>query len=242
MNWKILGFGLLLLPLLIGMGIWQWQRAVEKEAYLSRFNELLQAPAGDWQTLQAQPLQYQRIQLTGFYLSGNDWLVDNQVNQGQFGYRVYTPFCHSQNCILVDRGWVKGDLNRAILPVLNKPEGTLTILGRLDKLSKNPVIGDSGPLSIPPYRVQQLTIDSVRKFLRATPPESAADRHTDDAPMNISLSSWVVRLNDGQPGHFIVTWKPVVIGPAKHYGYAFQWFAMAVALIILMLYLKIKQR
>ena len=48
------------------------------------------------------------------------------------------------------------------------------------------------------------------------------------------LPDRIVRLSgEGQPGAYRADWEPDLMGPQTHYGYATQWFALAVALTIL---------
>ena len=53
----------------------------------------------------------------------------------------------------------------------------------------------------------------------------------------IPLVRGVVVADQGQNGSLIYNWQPVANGPEKHYGYAFQWFAMLFAVIFLFIYL-----
>jgi surfeit locus 1 family protein len=225
------------------MGFWQLQRAAEKEAALSLFDQQLLLPPAGWESFESNPQQYQLLKLTGNYAANSDWLLDNQIYQGQFGYRVFTPFCSDRNCILVDRGWTKGDLDRRILPNVGEQVGTVTISGRLDKLSQNSAIGKDEPLTVAPFRVQQINFDTVSIHLLKYDREhtNISDNPAYSLPAK-KLYPWIMRLESEQPGHFIVSWKPVVTGPEKHYGYAFQWFAMAIALIILLLVTTFKKR
>jgi cytochrome oxidase assembly protein ShyY1 len=50
----------------------------------------------------------------------------------------------------------------------------------------------------------------------------------------VSVSPLVLRL-DGrdQPGAYRADWAPDYMGPQTHYGYATQWFSLALALVIL---------
>ena len=236
-------FGILFLPLLIGMGIWQLQRAAEKENALTQFNEQLQKAPVDWEGLDLNPQRFQQLQLTGSYAIKGDWLLDNQVHIGQFGYRVFTPFCRMNNCILVDRGWTKGDLDRRVLPDIPEPEGIVTIIGRLDKSTQNPVSGKDEPQNISPFRVQQINLGSVREYLELQRKEHPNSLQNPATPTtSATLYPWILRLEREQPGHFTVAWQPVVTGPEKHYGYAFQWFAMAIVLIILLFMTALKNR
>ena len=58
-----------------------------------------------------------------------------------------------------------------------------------------------------------------------------ADRARQHEP---ELAGLLVRLSDPQqPGAYRADWEPDMMGPQTHYGYAFQWFSLAVALVIL---------
>ncbi|OZG73276.1 hypothetical protein BTA51_12430 [Hahella sp. CCB-MM4] len=218
---------------MLGLGIWQLQRADEKRAALDLFHEQMDQPAQNWNAFSQKPSAYVKVFAKGHYLD-QDWLLDNQIENGQFGYRIYTPFCFmklqestagrlSQNpCLLVDRGWVAGDLDRKILPILQRPEESLEIAGRTDRLTSTIVLGDNEPLAESPYRVQQVQLEQITTMT------------------GVSLSPWIIHLMPGQPGVYQQTWQPVVMGPEKHVGYAVQWFAMATVLAGLVLWRQFK--
>lgn len=229
------------------MGIWQLGRAQEKELALTLHAQQLAQPVGGWSTLTPKANRYHMVQLKGQYLSGNHWLLDNQIHKGRFGYTVYTPFCGESRCILVDRGWIKGDLDRNQLPVIDHVAGTVILAGRIDKISLNPAIGENEPLVSSPYRVQQIDLKLVSdklagsRALLGTVDSVGSLANTGQQRTGVGiLSPWILRLNDQQPGKYEAHWQPVVIGPEKHYGYAVQWFAMAAALLTLMFYIQIK--
>ena len=51
---------------------------------------------------------------------------------------------------------------------------------------------------------------------------------------NLPVAPLVLLLDPDQPGCHVCVWAPVQgIGPDKHRGYAVQWFALAVALVVL---------
>ncbi len=220
---KLLLLGICLLPLLVGMGIWQLQRAEHKQQALDAVAETLRSQPLEWEQLNAGADRYRKAQLEGSYLQNADWLVDNQTFRGRFGYRVVTPFCLGQRCMLVDRGWIAGNLNRDILPEINTPEGLLRLSGSLDLPMQNPLDIGNEPVNTSPFRVQELITEEI------------AQKH------QIALSPWIMRLDQDQAGHYQVVWQPVVVGPEKHWGYAVQWFAMAVTLVILLVYVYRRQ-
>ncbi|MGH8224509.1 MAG: SURF1 family cytochrome oxidase biogenesis protein, partial [Woeseiaceae bacterium] len=48
------------------------------------------------------------------------------------------------------------------------------------------------------------------------------------AALGAELRSFVLLLDAAEPSGFLRDWQPREAGPMRHYGYAFQWFAMAV--------------
>ena len=67
--------------------------------------------------------------------------------------------------------------------------------------------------------------------------ESTSGANTDDANLDVSRdesSEDEESALSNRAEFYIANWEPVAsIGPARHYGYAFQWYAMAFALTIL---------
>ena len=77
--------------LMINLGLWQLNRAQEKE-------ELLILLANDNITsikqsnqIKALP-QYANVELTGRFLNAPQLLLDNQIDNQTVGYHVFTPF------------------------------------------------------------------------------------------------------------------------------------------------------
>jgi cytochrome oxidase assembly protein ShyY1 len=47
-----------------------------------------------------------------------------------------------------------------------------------------------------------------------------------------ALAAHYLKLDDSSPGAFETGWQPVTMSAQKHIGYAVQWFALALALVI----------
>lgn len=221
---------LLLLALLLSLGFWQLDRAAQKRmllnAYTARPNaapvQLTAdfAPGPDW--------RYRRVQVQGVYDPAHQFLLDNRVYQGRAGYQVLTPLrlAHSDAVVLVNRGWVPQGATRADLPALPLPSDTL--------------VGIEGLIDFPPDNVFTLGEGEDRdpgwpKVLQRVRLELQAEQlHARVLPM-------VLLLAPEQPGGFVRAWTPVVIGPERHLGYAVQWFALALALVILYMLANLKR-
>ena len=51
----------------------------------------------------------------------------------------------------------------------------------------------------------------------------------------------VIQLSAGSPGAFEPIWKPTIFKAARHYGYAVQWFGLALVLLISYIYFGIQR-
>ncbi|MDX1816534.1 MAG: SURF1 family protein [Marinobacter sp.] len=214
-DWRLLLFSGLLLPLLIGLGIWQLDRAGQKEALLARWQR--QAETQPWAALMASsPASEQPVRVTGHYGS-HSWLLDNRTRDGRPGYEVITVFMPVEGPkVLVNRGWVPAPERRSQLPAIQTPHGLVTLSGRLSGYPVPPVLGaESEGGDQWPRRVQALPEDRASEV--AGP-----------------LAGMIIRLDDQpQPGAYRADWAPDLMGPGTHYGYAAQWFTMAFVLVVL---------
>ncbi|MBW4935096.1 SURF1 family protein [Marinobacter sp. F4206] len=214
-DWRLMLFTGLFLPLLIGLGLWQLDRAGQKQQMLDQWQQ--DALDLEWTELVRQGLDSGRpVALTGRY-GERSWLLDNRTRDGIPGYEVLTVFHPLQGpAVVVNRGWVQAPRTRAQLPVVVTPDGVLELTGRLSDYPEPPVLVDQAASPEGwPRRVQSLP----GAIARAEFPE---------------LPGAIVRLaGSDQPGAFRADWAPDLMGPQTHYGYATQWFALAVVLSIL---------
>ena len=207
-------FSGLFLPVLIGLGLWQLDRAGQKQALLDHWQQAQEQGWGELARLATQAGQ--PVTLTGRYRP-QTWLLDNRTRDGVPGYEVLTAFQPINGPpAIVNRGWVPAPRTRTALPELVTPTGLVTLSGRLSDYPEPPVLADNDPQGGSwPRRVQALSLAEARTVLPAVP-------------------EWTVRLADeAQPGAYRADWAPDLMGPQTHYGYASQWFALALALTIL---------
>lgn len=214
-DWRLLVFSGVFLPLLVSLGVWQLNRAEEKQVLLEQWQQEAENLA--WQDMVSGDLTSGRpVTLTGMYGSRN-WLLDNRTREGAPGYEVLTEFRPLEGPpVVINRGWVQALRTRAELPDIATPEGIFTLEGRISDYPVPPVLVDQPAAEDQwPRRVQSLSEQAARLEIPELP-----DR--------------IVRLSgEGQPGAYRADWEPDLMGPQTHYGYATQWFALAVALTIL---------
>lgn len=214
-DWRLLVFAGVFLPLLTSLGLWQLGRAEQKEQMLTRWHQL--ASREDWGLLSAAPLAVGHpVELDGQF-ADYSWLLDNRTRDGVAGYEVLTLFRPDNGPpVVINRGWVRAPARRDILPVVPTPVGRVHFSGRVSDYPEPPVLNAAGQRQEDwPRRVQSLSVEEVRALSPA-------------------VAGQVIRMSGAdQPGAFRADWAPDRMGPQTHYGYALQWFSLAVALIVL---------
>jgi cytochrome oxidase assembly protein ShyY1 len=214
-DWRLLVFTGLFLPLLISLGFWQLERAGEKQVMLKQWE--MQTGNLDWPAQVDAGLEAgQPVTLSGQY-DANTWLLDNRTRDGAAGYEVLTLFRPDQGKpLVVNRGWVLAPRTRDELPAITTPPERVVISGRLSGYPEPPVLMENPAQRTDwPRRVQSL-------------------KQSDVGALGLTGAPMVLRL-DGpdQPGAYRADWAPDYMGPQTHYGYATQWFSLALALVIL---------
>jgi surfeit locus 1 family protein len=210
---------LALLPLMIGLGLWQLDRAAQKQRLQAEYDRRQSEPAVRlFSVLEpAELLRFRRVVARGRYEPERQILIDNRVHQGQAGYHVLTPLRlgDGQVRVLVNRGWVPVGRDRAVLPVIKVPEGIVEVEGlAVVPQPKGFHLGGAKPPGEGWQPVwQYLDLDVYR--------ESVA----------FPLQPVVILLDpDSTSGGFVRQWARLDAGIATHQGYAFQWFTLAVTL------------
>ncbi|MGI9288471.1 MAG: SURF1 family protein [Pseudomonadales bacterium] len=220
-DWKSSVLVLLLLPLLVGLGFWQLQREQEKLQILARFQARLAETPAAIESLAAQDdLGWRRVKLSGRFDTERIYLLDNQIRQGRVGFDVLQPFAVSGGHMLVwiNRGWMAGNRLRSELPVVHTPTGQMEVNGYIyipsGKAFSLEDVG-SAASQVWPRVIQNV---SVAEFAAGANAEQ--------------VFAHVVRLSDNSPAALRADWPTISVQPAKHRGYAVQWFAMAAALLL----------
>ena len=202
--------------LFISLGFWQIERAESKALKMKAFNEMQKNPPLPLNDLSAA---WSRVFVEGFYDSSRQVLIDNQINDGQVGYKIYTPFYFDEKAIFVDRGWVPRGKTRGELPDIDFQSERLRIVGSLLKPEKEVLAGDD-------IFSKEWPIVSQTKLPTIV-----------EAVFNEDFFDMVLILEPGSS--FLeeyVPLQPFVITPTKHYGYALQWFTMSIVLFSMFIY------
>jgi surfeit locus 1 family protein len=224
-NWYLTILAGLFIILFLRLGFWQLHRAEEKK-------QMIVAEASS-AAMKPTPLDlkndsvkaYQRIIVEGYYLS-HVFLFDNQHYQHQFGYDVLSPLMLANGrVIMIDRGWVPGDVTRQTFPEPKPPKERVTLQGTVyvpsnKQWTLGPSLEEKGP---------SLTVIET------------LDHNLFTQVLQKNLYPFIIRL-DKQDGHgFVRDWKVVSMPPERHRAYAMQWFAMALVLVIIYVVLTVKK-
>ena len=216
-----------LFVLLSGLGFWQLERAAgkeERQAALEAGREI----TVNVTALGDPPREFARVDIEGRYDASHQFLQDNRTHQGQPGYFVLTPFRFADHgAVLVNRGWVPAGPDRAVLPEIGAPGGERRLRGTV-RLPREDlfVLGDTGYAAVGwPRVVQRVEIDAAERSL------------------GYPLATWLVALDRDAPHGFVREWKAAPgLSPDRHRGYAFQWFALATALLAIWVAVNVKRR
>ncbi|MDD2760881.1 MAG: SURF1 family protein [Methylomonas sp.] len=231
-SWIGLSVYLLLVTLLCSLGFWQLDRADQKRALLSQQQVAIEAGSIDMnkQSINdSQSLRYRKVVMTGRYDTVHQFLIDNQVVDGKSGYFVLTPFfIEGQNfAVLVNRGWVELGKDRNSLPDVSLVGGQTRVSGRINQF---PSVG----LRLKGAEIPTDTWPSVVQVV---------DHQVLSERLAYAIAAYQIELDASAEEGYKRDWKvAVAIPPEKHLAYAVQWFALALTLTILFIWISARKR
>ena len=205
--------------------MWQTKRASEKFATEQLH---LVAKSVSFESALQQGLRFARVDIDGHYDPLRHILLDNQIWKGRAGVHVFTPFYTNNGAaILVNRGWLPLSSDRKNLPEVPTPRHATSIRGMLNIL---PVPGRAvgEPDSLDKDQWPQLVTYLNRQDI--------ADS------TQAKLENWVVQLAPTDTSGFAGRdWKAVFMSSDRHKAYAFQWFSLTTACIVLWLVISFRK-
>ena len=212
--------GVILLGLLINLGSWQLGRATEKSALVERWQATAAVPPVHPKTLLSEPPERaadRQVTWRGQFRAGDYLLLDNRIHQGRVGYHVVALVSAEDVLLPVNLGWLAGDPSRRTEPIPVLPEGLVSVSGRIYVPTGKPLMMQKpeAPVSLP-ATVQTLYWDDWQRSLSTL--------------TGRAVFPFEVRIDQRSPLAFVAEWPIVNQSPAKHIGYAIQWFAMAAVL------------
>ena len=216
------------------LGLWQLDRAGEKERHEGMFAERTgDAPILLNERLSTMPSEldphwwrYRRVEVWGETLGERQYLLDNRTRNGVAGYHVHVPMLVAGlgRAVLVNRGWVEIGRSRERRPDVSLAASEVVISGVVEYPRRMLLLGDDGyARSSWPKVVQRIDLDKTARDL---------DRQ---------MLPFVVLMDAELPHGFVREWTPYLgIGPERHRGYALQWFSLAAAVAVVWIVLKVR--
>ncbi len=212
---------------LVSLGFWQLRRAEEKQALLATLAEGQKTTAILTAANAASLPRYQRVTVSGRYVSTQQVLLDNLPSStGKPGYHVLTPFVLADGAVLlVDRGWVPVGPDRSALPEIGVDETPRELGGVLDGVPQpgmrmgSPEIPATWPKVLNFPERAELTAVYGERLLE---PVLLLDSNAGDGFERL----WAARFG---------------FDPRRHVGYAIQWFGLGLALLAIYVIVNLKR-
>jgi len=213
---------LVLLPALVGLGVWQLDRAAWKQGLVDAHEASIQLAPVDlgWLLESGKPAAFRPVIVHGQYDLAHQVLLDNRLYRGNAGYHVLTPLrlADGDSVVLVNRGWVPTGLDRSVLPELPGPAGRVAV---------------EAVTSLPPEKQFRLG-DAEESHTGWPKVVQQPDLAQLEQLLETRLLPVILLLDESDAHGFVREWLPVYeVTPDKHRAYAMQWFTLAVVLLLI---------
>ena len=229
---KLWMLAIVVIALFCRAGVWQLDRAEQKQAMLAQSEKALVerkplplSAADD----PARKSAYDWAAGEGRFASVPAVLLDNQSRADRAGIRVYRVFLPASAAppLLVELGWLPLPGDRT-LPVIENPAGPMRVAGLL---APPPSPGIAGALATPQADGNLLAIGLDSDALAGTLKMPA-------------LAPRVLKLDPALKLGYIrdLDILPNTLSPERHLGYAVQWFGLALAVLVTALVLTLRKR
>jgi len=218
-----------LLYTMISLGFWQLDRAEYKDTLQQKIVERknLVPVALDELPSSSDERRYYPVKFIGEFDTEHSFLLDNKILNGRVGYHVFTPVkINASKTILVNRGFVNQGETRELLPEIETIDGKIEFHGLLD---------------LPPPRALVLA-ENVNKITSWPIVLQYIDIIEMNKMLGYELYDMVLWLDQNQAGSFDYDLPVLNLNSAKNNGYAFQWFALSVALLLIYIVVNTKCR
>lgn len=221
----------LMLAILLALGTWQMERKIWKEDLIARVEERMGQPPAPcpspktWSNLTPEQDEYRKVKLTGQFRHADTLYLYGFVSpetagpgrvSGQ-GYFVITPMETSKGLVLVNRGFVPMDKRDPASRPGSEPDGNMTITGIMRFSEPR---GAMAPADAPQKR--EFYTRDIALFTQTLGLDKAKT-----APFLIDSDDMHLAGGLPQGGNTRVSF------PNRHLEYALTWYGLAVALLVI---------
>lgn len=218
-----------LFVLTAGLGAWQLQRAGEKRKLFASYEaaqqrqELVSVSDG---LLLDYPV-FTPLQAEGRFDGGHQILLDAMQHEGRNGYLVLTPLRRADEpALLVNRGWLAADADRNTLPDLSVSGEYRRVRGFLAQLPR------------PALRLSREPVSGSAPWPRVA---LYPDREQIEMMLGYPVLDFILLQAPDEADGFLRQWRPQIMPPERHLGYAVQWFGLALALLVIYLAVNLRR-
>lgn len=212
------------IALTVSLARWQAHRAGEKEQLQALYESRLAEPAVvvTGAVDSAEPLLYRRVRVRGRWIAAGQIFIDNEVMDERAGFHVLTPLriAHTQDAVLVNRGWIARGPEYPRAPPVAVPEGEVEI---------------SGMAALPPRRFLELSADTMSGNVWQN---LSFDRYR--AATGIAVLPVEILADAPAPGLAAVRERPDT-GIERHREYMLTWSALAATALVLWVALNLRR-
>ena len=209
--------------LFFSLGLWQIERGQAKTTILAEFEDnLSKTPV----YLNQESKKWDRVYVKGKWDNSKQILVDNVINRGIAGYKVLTPLriIETNQLILVDRGWIKQNKYREILPNIELIEADEAVSGILEYPELGLVLSED-------------LVSKEWPKISQTKNLAVISKEYDEFIYPMILLADPILKNSLE----YIKITPTNMTPTKHYGYSAQWFLMFLVLCLMYLWYGFKK-
>ncbi len=212
----------IIIPLFISLGLWQLDRAEQKQDLKDKYNQRRLQPIVELSNhlLTAKDLQYFTVKVKGILDTKHQFIRENRIYQGRAGYHILIPLWvdgTKQKAVLVNRGWLGVDYKQAIESKIQLPNDlAVEMIGEISQ----PITG------VFHLGNNQTNLNWPRKV-------QVIDLPAFSQTLGYELLPYLLLLDKQADYGFIREWQPIIYQPEKHLSYALQWFSMAFAVFVI---------
>ena len=216
-NKGLAAFSCIFIVIFTLLGFWQIERGILKAELLDKFNIEQTQPPND---ISNSSEAWSRVFVEGRYDPSQQTLIDNQINNGKVGYKIYTPFYYGDDqAIFVDRGWIPQGKTRNDIPDVDFKASKMLVTGSLIKPEKEVLAGDELLTNKWPMVSQTKSPEIIETAYK----NKFFDKVLILEPGSKFMNEYIAII-------------PFSINSAKHFGYALQWFTMSIVLAGMFIY------
>ena len=204
---------LTLVPLFVGLGFWQLDRAGQKRQLASTQEARRKTPVLelDGRDLDSDDVEHRMLAASGTFIPEKSVFVENRKHQGKTGFHVISPMSvgSGDRYLMVNRGWVR-------TPPNEERSAAVRVTGRA-VVPQPPAIRLGGGFT-PALSQQRWPYFTLETY---------------SAWSGLTVYPFMV-LQSPDDGHgFVRAWVSKPIDETMHIGYALQWFAFALIVAVI---------